>query len=120
MKICVTAAGPTLDAPVDPSFGRAKHFIIVDPETLEFIALDNPSINAMGGAGVQAAQLVAARRAKAVLTGQAGMNAFRALQQAEIAIYGGVTSGTVREAIAQYQAGTLTLQEAAGPGRQNK
>ena len=47
------------------------------------------------------------------------MNAFRALQQAEIAIYCGVT-GTVREAVAQFNAGALTLQDAAGPGRQNK
>ncbi len=119
MKICVTATGGTLDAMVDPAFGRAKQFIIVDTETLTFTAHDNPSINAVGGAGIQAAQLIAARRAKAVLTGQAGMNAFRALQQAEIAIYCGVT-GTVREAVAQFNAGALTLQDAAGPGRQNK
>ena len=54
---------------VDPAFGRAKQFIIVDTETLTFTAHDNPSINAVGGAGIQAAQLIAARRVKAVLTG---------------------------------------------------
>jgi len=36
VKICVTAAGNTLDAAVDPRFGRTAHFIVVDSETMSF------------------------------------------------------------------------------------
>ena len=35
-KIAVTSEGPTLDDALDPRFGRAGGFIVVDPQTLEF------------------------------------------------------------------------------------
>jgi len=41
MKIAVSATGLTLDAEVDPRFGRCQYFVIVDPETMEFEALEN-------------------------------------------------------------------------------
>ena len=34
MRIAITATGPTLDAEVDPRFGRCQYFIVVDPETM--------------------------------------------------------------------------------------
>ena len=33
MKIAITAQGPELDAAVDPRFGRAAYFLIVDTDT---------------------------------------------------------------------------------------
>ncbi|NTV74061.1 MAG: dinitrogenase iron-molybdenum cofactor biosynthesis protein, partial [Holophaga sp.] len=33
-KIAVSSEGPDLDGPVDPRFGRAAGFIIVDPDTM--------------------------------------------------------------------------------------
>jgi signal transduction histidine kinase len=47
MKIAVSATGKTLDSAVDPRFGRAAGFIIVDPQTLEFEYLDNGASQAM-------------------------------------------------------------------------
>ena len=44
MKIAVTSKGTDLDAQVDPRFGRAQYIMIVDPETLDFEALDNTII----------------------------------------------------------------------------
>ena len=41
MKIAISATGTTLDAEVDPRFGRCQYFIIVDPETMQFEALEN-------------------------------------------------------------------------------
>ncbi len=41
MKIAVTSQGDTLDSQLDPRFGRAAFFIVVDTETLEFEAFDN-------------------------------------------------------------------------------
>ncbi len=61
MKICVTSTGPSLDAPVDPRFGRCQYFVIVDSETMEYEAMQNPSIGASGSAGIQAAQTVAGK-----------------------------------------------------------
>jgi predicted Fe-Mo cluster-binding NifX family protein len=58
-KVCVTAKGPDLEAEVDPSFGRAAYFLIVDPGTLEFVCFANPQSQAGHGAGIQSAQFVA-------------------------------------------------------------
>lgn len=104
MKICITSEGGSLDSKVDPRFGRCQHFIIVDPDTLEFEAVVNPNIESMGGAGIQSAQLVASKKIKAVVTGNVGPNAFQTLQAAGIEIFTGA-SGTVKEAIENYKKG---------------
>ena len=62
----------------------------------------NPYVNAMGGAGVQSAQLVINKGAKAVLTGRCGPNAFNVFDSAGIKIYEGV-KGTVRDVITVFQ-----------------
>jgi len=61
MRIAITATGLTLDAEVDPRFGRCQYFIIVDPETLEFESLENSSAMAGGGAGISAGQMIAGK-----------------------------------------------------------
>ena len=61
MKICVTSQGKDLAAQVDPRFGRCQYFMVVDMDSLVFEAIANPNIEAMGGAGVQSGQLVAAK-----------------------------------------------------------
>ncbi|MCP2519568.1 NifB/NifX family molybdenum-iron cluster-binding protein [Candidatus Aminicenantes bacterium AC-708-M15] len=106
MKIAITSSGPDLESPVDPRFGRCAYFIFVDPETLEFEAIENPNVGAPGGAGIQSAQLVANKGVKAVLTGSCGPNAFQTLQAAGIEVIIGV-AGTVKDAIQQYKSGTL-------------
>ena len=40
MRIAVTSQGRDLSAPVDPRFGRAKFFVIVDTENGEFSAAE--------------------------------------------------------------------------------
>lgn len=106
MKICITAQGDTLESDIDPRFGRCRYFIFVDPDTLEFEAVENSNIEAMGGAGVQSGQLVASKQVKAVLTGNVGPNAFETLQAAGIDVITGV-SGSVKEAIEKYKKGGL-------------
>jgi predicted Fe-Mo cluster-binding NifX family protein len=84
MKIIVTSEGPSLDSSVDPRFGRAKHFVLVDTETDAFSAHDNAqNLSAPQGAGIQAAQTVARLGAEAVLTGHVGPKAFTTLQAAK-------------------------------------
>lgn len=106
MKICVTASGNTLDAPIDPRVGRAAYFIIVDSETMAFEAVSNMATGAMGGAGIQAAQTIASKGVNVLITGNVGPNAFQALGSAGIKIVVGA-SGTVREVIEKYKRGEL-------------
>ncbi len=106
MRICVTAAGNTLDAPIDPRFGRAPYFVIVNSETMAFEAVPNVAAGAMSGAGVQAAQTIAGKGVNVLITGNVGPNAFQALSSAGIRIVVGA-HGTVREVIEKYKRGEL-------------
>jgi predicted Fe-Mo cluster-binding NifX family protein len=106
MKIAVSATTGSLDASVDPRFGRCPYFVVVDPETFEFTSVSNDSTNAVHGAGIQASQTVVNLGATVVLTGDVGPNAFRVLSAAGIKVVTGV-SGAVREAVKQYVAGKL-------------
>jgi len=107
MKIVVTASGRTLDAPMSPVFGRCPVYLFVDPETMSFEAVENPAMNAAGGAGIQAAQFVVERGAQAVVTGNIGPNAFDVLATAEVPAYL-FPGGTVREAVNAYRNGDVT------------
>jgi predicted Fe-Mo cluster-binding NifX family protein len=112
MKICVSASAGSLDADVDPRFGRCQYFVIVDSKTMEFSAILNDSTNAAHGAGIQAAQTVTNMGVKVVLTGNVGPNAFNVLSATGIKIVTGV-SGSVRDAVEKYKNGQL--QETDNP-----
>jgi len=113
-KICVTSSGTDLDSPVNPRFGRCGYFIIIDSETMDFQAITNEGAMASGGAGIRAAQLVAAQGVEVVITGAVGPNAHPALTDAGISIVTG-TFATVRDAVEAYKKGTLTTIDQAGP-----
>ncbi|MBN2057776.1 MAG: NifB/NifX family molybdenum-iron cluster-binding protein [Candidatus Saganbacteria bacterium] len=106
MKICVTAQGADLESQVDPRFGRCSYFIIIDDATLEFEALSNPAATAVGGAGIQSAQMVASAGAQAVVTGNVGPNAYMTLAELGLKIFVGA-GGTVKQAVEAYKAGKL-------------
>ena len=40
-KIAISSEGPSLDDQVDPRFGRAGGFLLVDPSTMETKYIDN-------------------------------------------------------------------------------
>ena len=112
MKIAVTSVGKELDAQVDPRFGRAACFIIVETESMAFEAVENGNVAASGGAGINSAKVVIETGAQAVLTGNCGPNAERTLRAGNVKLYTGV-GGTVAGAVEQFKAGSLT--EATGP-----
>jgi len=112
MKIAVTSTGKTLDSHIDPRFGRAACFIIIDTETMDFSAIENENAAAAGGAGISSAKIVIDAEAEAVLTGNCGPNAERTLSAAGLQLYTRVT-GTVAEAVELFKSGKLA--EASGP-----
>ncbi|MBD3236982.1 MAG: dinitrogenase iron-molybdenum cofactor biosynthesis protein [Candidatus Eisenbacteria bacterium] len=112
MKILVTAAGDSLESPVDPRFGRAAHYILIDSRTGEHEVVDNPASTAPQGAGIGAAQRVAELGAEYVLTGHCGPKAFRTLTAAGIKVVVGV-EGTVGEAYQRFLEGGLSAAEEA-------
>lgn len=106
MKIAITSAAADLDAQMDPRFGRAQYLLIVDTESLEFEAVENPNIAAGGGAGIQTSQMIANKGAEAVLTGNCGPNAYQTLSAAGMKVYVGL-SGPVRQALEAFKRGEL-------------
>jgi len=112
MKIAVSATGKDLNCQVDPRFGRCQYFVFVDPETMEFEALENEGLMASGGAGVQAAQMVAQKGANVLITGNLGPNAASALSASGIKVHL-VSGGTVKEVADAFKTGKL--QEVSGP-----
>ena len=118
MKIAVTAKGDTLEAQVDPRFGRCPMFLVVESDDMTFKAVDNSAAAAGGGAGIQAAQLVAEQDVKVLLTGNCGPNAFRTLDAAGVEIVSGA-SGTVKEAVEAYKAGKFKAADDANVASHN-
>ncbi|MBW1801013.1 MAG: NifB/NifX family molybdenum-iron cluster-binding protein [Deltaproteobacteria bacterium] len=116
MKIAVSSSGPTLDDTVETRFGRCAYFLIVDTDTMEYEALQNPNISLGGGAGIQSAQLMANKGVSFVLTGNCGPNAFQTFGAAGVQVITGVT-GRVREGVEQFKTGALT--QSSGPNVQS-
>ncbi len=116
MKIAVTSTGPTLDNDVEARFGRCAYFLIIDTNTMQFEAIENPNIALGGGAGIQSAQLMSEKGVTTVLTGNCGPNAFNVFGQAGIQVIVGI-SGNIRNAVEQFKAGNFA--SADGPNVQS-
>jgi predicted Fe-Mo cluster-binding NifX family protein len=120
-KIAISSEGPSLEDRVDPRFGRAAGFMIVDPETLTFEYCDNGASQIRTqGAGIQAAEMVAQTGATVVLTGFVGPKAFQALAAAGIRVAQNIENVSVREAVGQFNKGALSWMkgsQAKGRGR---
>lgn len=113
MKIAVSSTGPEMASVVDPRFGRAPWFVVVNTDTGQARSIDNEKgVNAGSGAGVQAAEAVVREGVEYVLTGHCGPNAFRALDAAGVRVVVDV-GGTVAEAVDKLVAGEL--KEVTGP-----
>ncbi len=111
MKIAITSTGPSLDDYVEARFGRCRYFLVVDPNSMEVEAIQNPNLDLGGGAGIQSAQLLADRGVAAVLTGNCGPNAFQVFGSAGIKVISGI-SGKVREAVDMYKSGAVSSASA--------
>ncbi len=112
MKIAVTSTGPSLDAQVEPRFGRCPWFLVGETETMQFEAVENTNANLGGGVGIQAGQTMAKMGVTHVLTGNCGPNAHQTLSAAGISIVVGC-SGRVRDMIERFKSDRLTASAGA-------
>ena len=107
MKVAVTSQGPDLNSQVDPRFGRAPCFVVVDMESGAVAVRNNSgNLRTAHAAGMQAAGALIGLGAAAVITGNIGPKAFGTLQAAKVSVYT-VTSGSVGEAVEKFKAGQL-------------
>lgn len=106
--IAISAAKKSLDVPVEGLFGRARFFILADPDTGEWEALDNlPNLSASQLIGVTAAHSLVRKNIKTVMTGKCGAKAFEELRSAGVQVIL-ETKGTVRQALERFILGEVT------------
>ncbi len=116
MKVVVTTKGAGQESELDPRFGRAAGFVLVDTESGETRSVDNSEgVQAAQGAGIKAAEIVSRLGAESIITGHCGPKAFRALHAAGIEVYT-CTSGTVAEAVALLKTGELKRSQGPDVG----
>jgi len=111
--IAITSEGPGMDSMVDPRFGRATGFVVVDLATMATSYIDNGGSQAMAqGAGIQAAENVAKAGAGVLLSGFVGPKAFQALLAGGVQVIQNVENMTVSQAVDKYKRGELTTADA--------
>ena len=113
MKIAVSSSGKNMASQLDPRFGRAPYFIILDPEIMTYEVVENTqNLNLPQGAGIQAAKTIVDNKANVLITGHCGPKAFRVLKGADVKIIIGAT-GNVADVIQQYKDGELEVVQEA-------
>lgn len=109
------------DSNLDPTFGRAGAFVIVDSDSGKITeTINNPNVNAAGGAGYATAQLLANKGVKAVITGSLGPNAYNVLNTAGIKAYYNSGYSSVDQVAKDFLAGALKpIEQSLGRGRRH-
>jgi len=105
MLICVPSTDDgELDAPVSGHFGRAPNYSLVETTTERVEVIDNDGQHHGGGGSPP--QIVADTGADALVCGNLGQKAVERFDALDIEVYCGA-EGTVRDAVAAFEAGDL-------------
>ncbi len=116
MKIAISVKGNDLSSPLNPQYGRALNFLLIDENTNEVSVLYNEeSANLSHGAGVRTTQRLARCGVSVVITGRTGPKATSALQTANIDVYYS-RDKTAAEALDRYRKNELDNQPPARKG----
>jgi predicted Fe-Mo cluster-binding NifX family protein len=119
MKIAVSSNGKDLlNSQIDPRFGRCAYFLIVNTDDMSFEAFENKGVALTVGAGIQAAQFIISKGAKALITGNCGPKAVQTLSMGGVELFDGQT-GSVKKAIEKYNSNNLTSTINAEQGVSN-
>ncbi len=105
---------------LSPRFGRCDSFTFISIENdkiKEVKTVHNNAAGAMGGAGIQAAQIVGNNGASDIIVGFLGPNAFQSLNALNLKIYQVPNEQlTVKQAIDLYMQGKLQLVSGSNVG----
>ncbi|MBW2573750.1 MAG: NifB/NifX family molybdenum-iron cluster-binding protein [Deltaproteobacteria bacterium] len=107
MKVAISSSGQGLNSHIDPRFGRCAYFLMIETDDMSFEVFDNESAGLGGGAGIQSAQFIISKGAKAVITGNCGPNAVKTLSVGGVEVFLGNT-GIVRKVLEKLKNGELT------------
>ncbi|AJC72022.1 iron-molybdenum cofactor-binding protein [Thermococcus guaymasensis DSM 11113] len=109
MRIAIPTNGGGLEDTVAPVFARAPAFAIIDVEGEEVKnvkVIQNPAMNAAGGAGPMAVQTLINEGVDAIVAPQVGPNALGAIQAAGIRLYQVAPGTPVEEAVKAVTSGS--------------
>lgn len=107
MKVCITARSGNLDSDMDPHFGRASHFLLVESDSLTLLAaLPNEELQSEHGAGIRVAGKVLAMGADVCISGSFGPKAWSVLDEGNIRLYT-AQPAPVKDIIRDLAAGNL-------------
>ena len=106
MKIAIASTGESLDSRISLDFGRAPFFLIIDQDSMEMTAVENPYIEAQPCAGILVAEILAKEGVKLAIAELCGERAAQALQRAEIKLITGAR-GSIKEIFEKYKQGLL-------------
>lgn len=119
MKIAISAVNQNEKSYLDPRFGRANYFYVFDSNTNNGDFISNAqNSNALYGAGIQTAQMIAAKGVEAVITGRVGPKAASVLEKEGIKIYlADRPEILIKDALELFHQGKLPLfsKESASP-----
>ncbi|MFX1389972.1 MAG: NifB/NifX family molybdenum-iron cluster-binding protein [Promethearchaeota archaeon] len=100
-----------LNDEINPRYGRCPSFTFVELENNEIKAVKtvpNHATGAMGGAGIQATQIIGNNKAEVVIVGFLGPNAANALNSLNIRVFNAPNRKiTIKEVIDLYKQGKL-------------
>lgn len=108
MKIAISSTGKKFTDNVSEVFARCPYFIIaeIENEKIQKVeTIENKIVNQLGQAGISAAQLMAEKDIKAVITKNVGPRALDVLNQFNIGIYYG--DGTIEKVLQEFIDGKL-------------
>ena len=112
-RLAISSEGPTLADPVDPRFGRAGGFVLVDLPDMSVSYLDNGLAQTRAqGAGIETAEKMSEAGVNVVLSGYVGPKAFEALQAADIKVCQDLDGFTVGEAVQRFKDGLAPFADA--------
>lgn len=112
-RVAVTVRKPLgVESELDPRFGRAHTFLIVDAESNEVLSeIVNDAANAAHGAGTGAAANLSRNGVEAVISGRFGPKAYQALEALGIEMWLAPEGIRAKEALSRLAAGTLEQME---------
>jgi predicted Fe-Mo cluster-binding NifX family protein len=108
MKVAISSSGEKLADNVSEVFARCPYFVIAEIEDKKIQkteVIENKIADQLGQAGISAAQLMAEKDAKVVITRNVGPRALNVLNQFQIGVY--IGEGSVEKVLQEFIDGKL-------------